>query len=722
MKGTETQHPIAGGVETRKPQDPSNATEAVNLTVDRETGGWSTRLGFERYVPGGSKFQPFHNTGFITSLHVSQALAGGARQAVLFEEGNNLWLTYEATGNVLLRQIRSNRHQPTATEAGSWYTDIGNSGIIITNGVDRPLLVRPWPLGNAADSATTIASAARDFGFTAPPSPIEPYRVEPQPSPTNSSTITGGGALTLSVTAQGGAISSGGKWGLGFAAGPASGDPANEALFGWAVAFISDTGSEGPLSPLASTNWTMPAGSEGWRHAVGLEIPKGPAGTVARKIYRTTNYSPDYVVPPGDTTLFFIGLIRNNVETFYIDPIRTANLTTPAPVIPTGPLPAPRARFSAVYNGSLFLDGGIEDSRTLHFSLPGLVEQFPANAYLTLSGPGGGITALWGDYTSLLVFRESGIDVVQGTFNEGFRVTTISNSITCRAPHSIATVPGLGVVFLGTDGFYVLTGGLEGGAVAQVVPLTRNMDNLIQRMTQDCLPRAVGTYSAQWREYQCYVPMDGSDRPSMGFVLHLDRLGSDLSPWTTREGFPVGAIKSLYDGTIVFGHNVGASEGGVDPEAGLFVISGRRTLGGSTIADNFVPGPPPTSRYQSAWTSFGDPQIQKAVQYVTLWIQTTGGPVVKLKHLKDYEFVGTAEQEYMAQPPDAADLPILDTVVLDKGGLYSPERLVPLRVSTHGQSAAWFSFSFETIEDLVLVGFEYEITTKGTRVIAGKKA
>ena len=41
----------------------------------------------------------------------------------------------------------------------------------------------------------------------------------------------------------------------------------------------------------------------------------------------------------------------------------------------------------------------------------------------------------------------------------GFTVSTISDSVTCRAPHSIATVPGLGVVVLARDGVYALTGG-----------------------------------------------------------------------------------------------------------------------------------------------------------------------------------------------------------------------------------------------------------------------
>jgi hypothetical protein len=41
--------PTAGGVETRLPQVPENAGAAENLISDKKTGGWSTRVGYEKY-------------------------------------------------------------------------------------------------------------------------------------------------------------------------------------------------------------------------------------------------------------------------------------------------------------------------------------------------------------------------------------------------------------------------------------------------------------------------------------------------------------------------------------------------------------------------------------------------------------------------------------------------------------------------------------------------
>ena len=726
MKQQVYQTTLAGGIATKLPQNPQNAGEADNLVIDKTTGGWTTRIGYETWKPGATSWVPFATCGPISSLHVAQAVAGGARQHVLFEESGNLQLLYEADGADQLVTLATGRHVPAPTEAGSWYTDTGH-GTIITNGVDRPVLVNPWPLPRNSAGLTGAASQViRDFGFNGLPAPVEPRTVKPIPAApaTNPPIASGNGAVTLWCPSDGQAIPDGGRWGLGFAkntgSSPVAGD--KRSLFGWAVSFVTDTGSEGPTSTVQSTQWGLPANADGFRHACALDIPTGPPGTVARKLYRTANYSGD-ATSPGDTTLYFIDIIRNNTEPLVFDAVSTANLGQPSPEIATGPLPAPRARFSALFAGSLFLDGGVEDGRTLYYSAAGLIEQFAADAYIELSARGGAITALFSNYNTLLVFRENGIDVVQGTAATGFQVTTLTEGVTCRAPHSIQTVPGLGVVFLALDGVYAVLGGLTGGAINEVVNLTVPQDDLIRRITPDCHPRAVGCFSELTREYHVYVPMDGNDRPNLGLVLHVDRLqrAESLSPWTTRTGFPVGAIATLYSGAIIFGHNTGNETGGTDSQRGLFVISGKRAMGADYVGETLTVNDPPTSTYRSAWMAFGDPQMQKQVSYVTVWVMTTGKPKVQMRHYKDFSLVPTLEQTYTAQSPDASPQPVLDAEVLGTNA-YRIDRLVPLRFSVAHMSAAWFCFELETDEDLVLVGYEYEYTTKGTRVVAGVRA
>ena len=727
IQGSTWQAELAGGLTTRLPQDPATAGRAENLSVDGTTGGWSTRVGYEPWEIAATAWAPFSTCAPVTSMHVAQEVTGGARAHVLFEEGGRLNLLYEANGTDVVRTLASGRSVPSTTEAGSWYTTT-SYGTIVTNGIDRPILVRPWPLGDAAESAATIASCVRPFGFQGVPTPATPSAVKPYPSPSTPPKASGNGAVTLWAPYQGNAIPDGGRWGLGFANNASGDDGDKEAVFGYAVSYIYDTGSEGPASTLSSVKWGLPTGAKGLRHAVAVDIPVGPPGTVARKLYRTTNYGADYVAP-GDTTLYFLDLVRNNVDTVYFDAIASSALGQPAPAIATGPLPAPSARFSALFGGCLWLDGGRVDSRTLFYSAPGLIEQFDAANFIELGAESGAITALFGHYASLIVFRERGIDVVQGDFANGFTATTLIAGVTCRSPHSVVAVPGLGVVFLARDGVYAIIGGLEGGAISEVVNLTDALDNIITRITPDCFSKAVATYSASSKEYHLYVPTDGDDRPNLGLVLHTERLQSTpgaapAAAWTTRHGFPVGAVATLHDGTIIFGHNVGAESGDPDTQRGIFVISGKRALGRVVQNDVFKWADPPTSAYRSAWMAFGDPQAQKQVTFVTLWVMTTGQPKVTMRHYKDFSLTPVTERTYLAQPPDAASLPHLGpgtgAVILGaKGAAYREERLVPLRFSVAHQSAAWFCFEVETDEDLTLIGFEYEYSDKGVKVIAG---
>jgi len=316
----------------------------------------------------------------------------------------------------------------------------------------------------------------------------------------------------------------------------------------------------------------------------------------------------------------------------------------------------------------LWLDGGLEDADTLYYSRPGRIEEFAADGFLRLGGQtAGGITAIFPHYAALVVFRENAVDVVTGNAAEGFQSSTIATGVTCRAPHSVAAVPGLGLVFLALDGVYAIVGGLQGGATFDVVKLTTAQRELIDRITPDLHPKAVGVFSPKSREYHVYAPADGQDRPSLGLVLHVDLLETSLWPWSTRTGFPVGAIATMYDGTVVFGHHTGV-EAGAGSEAGVFLITQRRAMGGTVGGDNaFSYGNPPTSVYRSTWNDFSDAQQHKQILYVTVWVLTTGQPTVTVKHLKDFSLQAVEERSYLAQPPDAANLPTFDTAPLRPG-------------------------------------------------------
>lgn len=705
MNGRTIQASPLGPMVQVVPAPVDSAERIVNMRVDPDTAGWSSRVGYERYRPNpASGFSPFQSLGRIDSVYVFEQVGGGARYHVLLESGGTLYLLNEA-GLVSLRALVTGRSVPTPSEPASVYARVGQS-VLVTNGQDWPLLVQPWPLRDSVVWNPGDETLARPLGWAAAPRAPRPLGVQPTGA-TSSSADTSGDEVSVWWPSKPRAIEWGGQWGLGLT-GAAGAPKASE--YRYAVSFIADTGAESPLSALSSPVTWDNVGTFRW--AVAVDLPTGPAGTVARRLYRTRNTSND-ASTAGDETLYRVADIAENVTGLYWDAVRDTAMGDQAPSrAESVPLPAPGARVGAVWGDCTWLDGGANDGTRLYFSHPGLPDQFGAADYLNLGSDGGAVVGLFAYYTLLVVLRESGVDVVTGQYPT-FQVSTVSQQVACRSPHAVDAVPGLGIVMLAQDGVYRLDGGLDGGAVFRLERISDTIRDELQRLTQDCAQRAVARYSPATREFHLYLPVDGNDRPNLGLVYHLDRSG-----WSVREGFPVGAIDRMYDGSLVFGHHTGA-EAGNTAEAGLFIVSGVRSMGGTVTEQQFTPGPPPVSVWRSPWLNMGDAQLEKQPQYVTLHVLTTGDITVALRWRKDWAYAWTTARPFKLQPPDRAELDTFDEATLP--ATWERARVVPLRIPVAAQSCAWWQFEVQTTEDVVVVGWQVEYQTRGTRVIEGRR-
>jgi hypothetical protein len=269
-------------------------------------------------------------------------------------------------------------------------------------------------------------------------------------------------------------------------------------------------------------------------------------------------------------------------------------------------------------------------------------------------------------------------------------------------------------VFLSLTGIFLISGGTDGGSVVRLEEIGADIRSEVERLTPECAPRAVGKFSPTLQEYHLYIPANGNDRPNLGFVYHLEKQG-----WSIRSGFPVGCIDRLHNGTLIFGHHTG-NPSNQNVEAGLFVISATRAMGGTLVEDAYAPGPPPTSVYECAWQDFGDAQIKKQVQYVTLWIMTTGDVSLNLSYFKDFEYTAVgSDSRFLSQSPDRESQPVYDTALVGTAQWQDP-RLVPIRIPVALQSCSWFKFRLETSDDIMLVGHEIEFAARGTTIVAGK--
>jgi hypothetical protein len=683
------------------PQDPGDCNLLENVTVDKRTLAWSTRVGYEKYRPNPTTlWSPFSGLKRVDSLFVAQGLAGGARQTILLESGGAMYLFHEVgQENVLVKLYETT--QPSATDSPTVFTQF-NDRVIATNGRDAPRIIRLWPLPESAYiSDDVLDDIVRPLGFQGNPPAPEALAVSTIQATASADNYTGSSTSNW-YPVFGVAISYPSYFGLGVHYGGTDG-ASND--FQFRLSFVSDTGSESGLSIAATASWDIEASAKGYRYCPTLRLPTGPQGTVARKLYGTTNEGGDF---------FFVDIVRNNSDELYHVTRRDTSFSVAAPAdSDSAPFPAPYARVCAVFKDCVFLDGGRGQGNLLFFSHPGLPDQFGAADYITLTGGGGAIVALYPYYNNLVIFRENGIDVLTGSFPD-FSVQTVTSQVACRAPASVDAVPSIGVVFLATDGVYALDGGLDGGSVMQVQPIGLPIRKQLSRLTVECSARAVGRYCPIERAYHLYLPVDGNDRPNLGAVLHVDK------GWSLRTGFPVGCLDRTFTGHLVFGHHTGV-EAGLDKEAGLFVLTGRRAMGG--VADEqatYVLSAPPTSILESAWLDFGDAQTKKQVTYVTLWVLTTGSVSLDLTHFKDFEEDAVGKNgQYLSQPPDRAAQPVYDTATWNSAKWTEP-RLVPIRIPVAQQSCSWFKWRVETTDDLLVVGFEVEYTARGTITTAGR--
>ena len=284
---------------------------------------------------------------------------------------------------------------------------------------------------------------------------------------------------------------------------------------------------------------------------------------------------------------------------------------------------------------------------------------------------------------------------------------------------TVTMVPSVGLVFLSEDGVYRLNGGLDGGAELVFEKISKTLVKTMGRLNRNLLARATAAYSPKWREWHCYVPADGGDRPTLGLIFHLDK-----NSWSTREGFPVGALSVDQDGNLIFGHSIGDTPVGAHRDTGLFVISRQRTDGYTynplTDPVSATPNAPPTSIYQSPWIDYGAPQKKKHVKYVYLYVMTAGDNAIPITYYTDFDYTGKTSAAVKIQRADHVDQNVYGKATWDTSVWENP-MFTCLRYPIAQGSCSHFSFKIETSQDLVLLGYSVELAATNTSTVKGKR-
>lgn len=711
------------GQEERLPQREGSATDIVNMTVDERTGGWDSRIGYEKFFSSKDLYGlPFDNDFRTHSLFV-WSTHGGAKQHYLHEAETRwfpgqLELRFTKGNPPSAHVLQADRQLPAPNQPATTYVPFGRQ-LVMLNGYDMPAR---WD-GRLKGSSVEL----QPLGWHIQPSPPRPWKIDADGSED---------ALEQSLLVL-----------PDYAATGTAGVPTRNAGLGsevadvvnayrWKVSWINETGSESPLSTASEeVKWTTlnnhPAGSptafqtlhEDKRHAVYLEgLPAGPVGTVGRKVYRTKSLG-DATNRTVSEIYYHVGTLMNNTDTSYVDYVPDSRLGSQAPDDSDSILmPALGARFGAAFRNTLFIDGGYSDSSRIYYSDVAHPDTFAALNYFDVGNrEGGEITGLHAFYNQLLVFRENAIDMVRGNPGE-FQLSPFEQGIGTSAIDTVTTVPGVGVLFLSRDGVYAVTGGLDGGAVMGAKKMTAPILKTIKRMNPDVLSRATAAYSSKWREWHCYFAVDGSDFPNFGIVYHVDK-----DEWSVRKGFPVGAIATDHGGNLIFGHNEGDTSDPANPydqyEAGLFAIT-RKPSGGHIVEQvlqsaHAVDADAMISRYKSAWNDFGYPDQKKYVKYVYLYVLTKGDPKIEFTYFRDYESTGTAATSVRMQRPEFPDQAVFDKATWDSAA-WEESLFTELRYAIPQGACSHFAFQVKSREDFTILGYATELVSNDARTQRGK--
>ena len=486
------------------------------------------------------------------------------------------------------------------------------------------------------------------------------------------------------------------------------------------VTQTTTTGSESPLSSPTGISWQTEsdAATKQKFGVVIKNLPSGPSnnGIVARRLYRTKNQRVDTVAGAADSVYYLVNQINDNVTEFYIDIIPDGQLVDSAPSIADTSTIQSGYAFGATWNSSVWLGGGSQNPTKIIYSKQGLPEQFGAFDYFDIGNTAGGaITGIAPYYNNLLIFRQRAIDIIRIGNGGQYQVSQLNPEIGTTAVNTIKLVPGIGLMFMGYDGIYAITGGLDGGSTITVQRVSAGLAKEIPLISRAALPRATAVYSSKEREWWCHYIPNGSTYNSRGIVYHIDN-----GQWSLRHSisdsdsylWAFTALASDPVGNIVIGTQPywTSNPFALEPApkgylVGLHVWSGSPTWGKeleltainqSTYVYTTTDIPKPLCRWQSDWFDFGDNSIKYRVYNVELEIIGYGDTQLNLTWQNDYSFT-----TYDAGNQKMAKTEKLFTVNED-----------PVVGADNGQSKNYFAAGTQAIQEPRRMRLRWDVNTQ----------
>lgn len=749
------------------------ATLIENWRYDPDSQGWVADRGWEplinfdigttdTWTVSSRIFSDFH------SLYVWQNKVGTDKYIITEQQGVLRCVSRSkenADPDVFI--IDSGRQLPTADYAGTQYVPYGRF-LLIMNGATTP--IKFYGFQHYGPGFGVPPNGQLPFGFTEPTSPVSIYPVSVDNAYKAPANL--GGRVGLTPNRMDRRASDQGEWATVSAGrvpvgstyyGLGSTTQGAQNTYSYRVSYVTDTGSESPLSDEVNVSWKQSdATGEGseinrLRMSVVLShVPVGPPGTVARRIYRTRRK----VSQEGQGDLYWlVTTIPDNCTDFWIDTVPDAQLVTAAPLPTDSVVISQGYRYGCAWQGRMWLAGGTDTSTRIIYSVENRPEQFRAFDFFDVgTRDGGAITALFPFYDNLLVFRERAIDLITRT-SSGFSITQLSSNIGTLATNSIQAISGQdgrpqAVLFLSYDGVYAFTGGTVGGATAQIREISQPVRREFERLNKGAMTKATSAYNPVDKEYWVHYPTDGSAHNNRGVVFHTEN-----NQWSTRgDSFgdrdSSGILNTdrwriqhmAWDGrNVLMGIKPGfvPSQSVFPPEAtnlGLQVWSGFNTNGFiyQTVTNNAWQGldidAKLPSTYISGWHRLTDGNKVQILS-IELEVESLGNlqadETIKMEFATDYDYewtpvkaqphthsesysVNSKEKVWGPATPNAQGF--LTGATLGESRI-SSERLVRVRYDIHTGSVNAMRFKLTTHEAVHLVAYRLKFKDQSINTV-----
>ncbi len=425
--------------------------------------------------------------------------------------------------------------------------------------------------------------------------------------------------------------------------------------------WINDHGDMSPLSP-PSTAWTVSKednltkdrrGDDDepvkWllHQALWSALANGPDGTVGKILGETRDLrnSGDpvfYEVPPSAAGgLHTFATIPDNSTTFFPSNVPERWLVTPVTEVD----PMPLFRLAALFMGRLWIANTVANPGLLRASLPARWGTMPKDKDIFYPDPTGAeVTGLFAAKYGLLVFTARSTFLVQPNDDgSAFQFASLSNSVGCVSPDSIATLQDGSVVWLSREGFHRYDGESMEDISEPVKRKVRSINHTVRH-------RATATVDPDMGEYRCWVAVDESERSNYCFVYdgrgwrELDYMMVDASCVTTDDRQYVLALGSFP-----------TMQTAVAMADSLFVLDRQgawtRELEYTTPLVTVAETPRlPTWTYQTHWLKSGRSDSRTSPVRITLWLRETRSEGFRVAVYRDYrKYPAVAEIEATAK-------------------------------------------------------------------------